>query len=125
MTPIFDKDGNLVAWMAEGNEDIFDLELEWAGVIIEENLFRIRDLAWVGPVKGGNFYDQEGKPFAWTVKPIEMMLKPLRPLQPLRPLRPTPLKPLTPLTPLKPFTPAEPMGGWSETAFAKEFAAAE
>ncbi len=123
MTPLFDKDSNLVAWMAEGLEDIFDPELEWVGIIIEGNLFRASDLAWVGPVQGGNFYDKEGKPYAWTVKPIEMMLKPLVPLQPLRPLRPKPLKPLKPLTPMKPFTPAEPIGGWSETSFAKEFAA--
>jgi len=119
MTPIFDKDRNLVAWISENIEHIFDLNLSWIGFTNEDNVFRAKDLKWVGPVKTGNFYDNLGKPFAWTETPIQLMLTPLTPLRPLRPLKPlTPLKPFKPLTPIKPVSA---FGGWSESSFAQEF----
>lgn len=114
MTPIFDKDSLLSGWF--DGQNLYDLNMDWAGFITGGNAFESGAVSWLGQVRGDVFLDRDGKPVAWMnkAKPAGT-LKPLRPLKPLKPLRP--LKPLKPIKPLKPLVKLTPTGGWSRLSY--------
>lgn len=114
MTPVFDRNTNLVGWFNGTN--FFDLNLNWVAFESNGHVFSSRSLAWLGPLQNGSFQDQNGKAVAWLegVSPSNS-LKPLMPLRPLQPL--LPLRPLRPLNPLKPLAPLTPLGGWSQLSW--------
>jgi Amelogenin len=110
MTPIFDRNPQLVAWF--DGEHLFDLDLHWIAFVHDGHVFSADTRDWLGPFHDGSFLDRRGKPVGWLSDCTPTgTLKPLKPLRPLRPLKP--LKPLKPLRPLKPLKPLTPLGGWS------------
>lgn len=119
VTPLFDKDTNLVGWISQEVEHIFDTGMNWVGYIEGGHVWRSADDMWVGPIVSGNIHDTQGHAIAWSQSSIAARLPPMTPLTPLRPL--TPLKPLKPLNPLRPLKPLTPLGGWSDASFEDAF----
>lgn len=114
MTPVFDRNTNLVGWFDGPN--VFDLNLNWVAFESSDHIFSSISLSWLGPLQNGSFQDQNGKTIAWLEGASPRgSLKPLVPLRPLKPLQP--LRPLKPLNPLKPLTPLTPLGGWSHLSW--------
>ncbi|MEN9324026.1 MAG: hypothetical protein RL699_1806 [Bacteroidota bacterium] len=113
MTPLFDKDTNLVGWLSDDKKNIFDTNINWVAFISNDNsVWTVKNKVWVGNLYGNNVRDISGKTSFWnTETQIENSLRPMRPLNPLTPL--TPLRPLRPLNPLRPLRPLTPLGGWS------------
>ena len=100
MTPLFDKDCNLMGWMEPGKY-IFDTGMNWVAFIDGDNVWSAETGNWLGQVYGRNIRDTQGKTVFWN--PDQDIENTLPPLPPVRPLRPQ--QPLQPLTPLE---------GWSE-----------
>lgn len=114
MTPIFDRNSNMVAWF--DGENVFDINQDWIAFHSNGHLFSSSSLAWLGALNSGGIQDQNGKAVAWLAgsRPSSS-LRPLTPLRPLKPLQP--LRPLRPLTPLKPLVQLAPLGGWSSLSW--------
>lgn len=113
MTPLFDKDTNLVGWLSDDKKNIFDTYTNWVAFISNDmSVWAVKNKVWVGNIYSNNIRDIHGKTLFWNPETnIENSLEPLRPLIPLTPL--TPLRPLKPLIPLRPLHPLTPIGGWS------------
>ncbi len=119
MIAIYDTNSLLVGWASDDYKNIFSPGMQWVGFMTNANVFKSSNLSWVGPFSGGNYYDINGKPFAWSNKSVNPMSKPPSPLRPLKPLKP--LRPLKPLNPMKPLKLLPPLGGWSQFSFQKLF----
>ena len=113
---MFDKSCQLILWLDEDYENLFDLNLNWIAFNDSGNVFSSRDLRWLGVLEGTTLLDTKGKPVFWSDPgEVASSLTPMKPLKPLMPLRP--LRPLKPLNPLKPLRPLTPLGGWSSLSY--------
>ena len=119
MTPLFYKTRNLLVWISDGFEDIFDLQMRWVGFIRDNHVWRANDVQWIGPIVDGNIYDRAGHPIAWSNKNVYRQPAPIQPVAPFKPF--APFSPFKPFDPIRPFPPLEPMGGWSSTSFQTAF----
>ena len=61
MIALFDRSCDLVGWMDVKSHDIFDPGMRWVGFWNHDGAFRSNDLVWIGPLKDGALYDQNGK----------------------------------------------------------------
>lgn len=116
MTPIFDKNSDLVAWVSNNNKHIFDTSMNWIAFISSNNVFSEDSKIWLGPIIDGSILDRNGKVVAWIkdTNPKGTM-RPMTPMQPMTPMRP--MRPMHPMTPMRPMRKMTPIGGWSEYNF--------
>jgi hypothetical protein len=106
MTPLFDQDCELVAWLDEGY--LLGPEGNWLAFLSDGSFWSAAiPTRWVGPLQAGCGFDRDGKPVVWQ-EGIGWfgMQRPLTPAMPERPL------------PARPWPPRSPLGGWSPQGFA-------
>lgn len=116
MTPIFDINCDLVGWISDRYNHIFDVDMTWVAYIAKGHAWSSANDSWCGPVTGSTCRDQKGKVVACNpsegIKGASMTAEPPKPAR--TPTPPTPAKPATPARPVIPPTPA---GGWSNLSF--------
>jgi hypothetical protein len=113
VTPLFDKSAELVGWISDSFEHVFDTDMGWVGFIRNNHVWRASDGEWVGPMVDGNIYAGKGHPIAWSNRNISGQAVGFKPYKPYKPFKP--FKPYKPFKPFKPFKPYVPAGGWSRT----------
>ncbi|WP_426482200.1 4-fold beta flower protein [Chryseobacterium sp. R2ACT005] len=104
MTPLFNKDTDLVGWLSEDKKNIFDTAMNWvAFVASDSSVWNVNKKNWCGHLYGNNIRDYTGKTLFWNPDtPISNTSPPYRPYTPF-----------TPFIPFRPFQPFTPVGGWS------------
>lgn len=116
MFALFDKDCELVGWIKDTLDHIFDTDMNWIAYIKNGHAWSANSNDWCGPVNGLTCLDQSGKVVAWNPKQkIKGQLKPIVPIRAIRAIRP--VRPINPMRPIKPIKPITPIGGWSELSF--------
>jgi hypothetical protein len=115
--PLFASGSNLVGWITD--KHIFDTSMRWVGYISGSHAWHSQSGQWIGPVADGNVFDREGRPIAWSTKPVGSPGVPMRPMKPMKPMKP--MRPVTPMKPMKPMKVMTPMGGWSNSSFQEVF----
>jgi hypothetical protein len=116
MIPLFDKDPELVGWISDRFDHIFDTDMNWVAYISNGHAWSAKTGNWCGPVNGFTCLDQAGKVVAWT--PTQSPKGTAGAVKPVRAVRPaSPVRPATPVRPARPVKPAAPVGGWSALKF--------
>jgi hypothetical protein len=113
MSPLFDKNTDLVGWLSDNSKHIFDTDMDWVAFIADDSsIWNVNSFSWMGHLYGKNIRDFDGKTLYWNPEtPIQNTAKPFEPFRPFKPF--APFRPFRPFTPFRPFEPFEPMGGWS------------
>ena len=108
MIAIFDKDTNLVGWLSDEKNNVFDTDMNWVAFICRDmSVWNVSKKSWVGHIYGSNIRDTSGKTIYWNPDtPVENTYAPYQPY--------TPYTPYTPYRPHKPYTP---VGGWSDLSW--------
>ena len=116
MIALFNSDCELVGWMKDKQDYIFDTQLNWVAYIKNGHVWSVSTGDWCGPLKGTNCLDQNGKIVAWN--PTQQVQGSTRPITPVRAVRAvTPVQPVRPVQPVTPVRPVTPSGGWSPLTF--------
>jgi hypothetical protein len=116
MKPLFNKDSELVGWMNDNHEHIFDTNMNWVAYISNGHAWSAKTGNWCGPVNGYNCLDRNGKVVAWSIGQIvQGSVTPVTPVRAVKAV--TPIKPVKPVNPVKPVKPLTPVGGWSVLTF--------
>ena len=102
MTALFDKVTDLVGWVSDGKENIFDTDMNWAAFIpSDSSVWNVSNKSWMGHLYGNNIRDFNDRTSFWN---------------PDTPIQNTnasycPYTPYTPYTPYRPHRPYKPTGG--------------
>jgi hypothetical protein len=116
MKALFNKDCELVGWLKDSHDHIFDIEMSWVAYIKIGNVWSSESGNWCGPINGYNCLDQNGKVVAWNPdQGVRGSVKPVTPVRAVRAVRP--IRPVRPVSPVKPVSPVTPVGGWSILTF--------
>ena len=116
MVALFDKNSELVGWVSDNHDHIFDTNMNWAAYIRNGHAWSAHTGNWCGPINGFNCLDQSGKVVAWN--PGQAVQGSISPIQPVRAVRAVqPVKPVRPVSPVRPIRPITPIGGWSTVSF--------
>ncbi len=116
MIALFDKDCDLVGWMKDSHDHIFDTEMNWVAYIRNGHAWSAETGNWYGPVNGYNCLDQNGKVVAWSPnQTVQGSVRPVKPVRAVRAVRP--VRPVRPVKPVRPVRPVTPIGGWSDLSF--------
>ena len=115
MKSLYDKDSKLTGWM-QGKTYVWDLDFHYVAFIMNEYVFCVDGLHWIGGFRDHTFLDKEGYPVAHEQNhpPTSSMFM-LSPPTPLCPPAPLPYKPWVPETLIPP--PFPPLKGWSRLTF--------
>lgn len=116
MIALFNKNSELVGWMKDTHDHIFDTDMNWIAYIRNGHAWSANSGNWIGPINGTNCLDKNGKVVAWnpsqTVKGSVRSVRPVRAVRSIRPIRP-----VRPVRPIRPIRPVTPVGGWSNQTF--------
>jgi len=116
MIPLFNKDSELVGWLKNNHDHIFDLNMMWVAFIRNNHIWSAKSGNWCGPINGFNCLDRKGKVLAWNPKQsVRGALPPVTPIRVIKPI--TPIIPIKPITPIKPIKRITPVSGWSDMTF--------